>query len=506
MSRSNRLLVVDGAGGMTERLSLCFGQAGQVFELVRVKEIDEMEAALKEGGFDLMLVNAEGESDQVLSAFSKARTIIPEIPGILIFSDGDWRFAVRAVKAGAVDVQTLRDGPGLVAVIRFQIDAAEERQERARMQTAQSELAEAAEQGEMVRRMIGGIAHDFNNLLQAMLGLSELVRIEPGVTANCAKRMEELRDCIERGGGLARQLLQFARREPGKPERFDLSQFLRDSASLLRTLIRPRAEFILDTGTGPYMVEADRTQIQQVLVNLAANAADAIGDHGRLTVRSGSQGDDWVWLQVEDTGPGVPTELRDRVFEPFFTTKDPDQRKGLGLPVAEGIIAQHHGRIELLGGPGGGAVFRVLLPRIPGEDQQVAEESRRRRPSTIGGQGERVLIVEDEPAAREGLLRILGRLGYEVTAVESGEGARAIPRDPPFRLLLTDLMLPGVSGITLATELKERWPRLKVIVMSGFEDGLSEPGFEPPPGFGFLPKPVDMATLSAEIQKALGQE
>jgi len=272
---------------------------------------------------------------------------------------------------------------------------------------------------------------------------------------------------------------------------------------MLKRLVRANIAVNLELAPGSLPVDADRGQLDQVLMNLTVNASDAMPGGGTLTIRTGADAGQAVWLAVEDTGHGIPAEVRDRIFEPFFTTKGAGKGTGLGLSVVHGIVAQHGGRIEVESTVGRGTKFKVSVPRAGSGEFAAAEEAQVATSDLPLGRGERILVVEDEEIARQGLRDILASLGYVVVAVGSGEEAGALPSDPQYNLLLTDLMLPGVAGPALAAGLKERWPALKVILMSGYtEDEAVRSGVETPV-VRFLQKPFDMRTLAREVRAAL---
>ena len=358
---------------------------------------------------------------------------------------------------------------------------------------------------EAIGRLAGGVAHDFNNLLQAMLSQTQVIRSSPGDAQRVAGTVDELEQQIRRGAALSRQLLLFSRRETAKPERLDLNDVVGGATQLLRRLVRENIAFAVELADEPLPVVADRGQLDQVLMNLAVNAADAMPEGGRLAVRTGVAEGEVVWLSVEDTGHGVPAGIRDRIFEPFFTTKGAEKGSGLGLAVVHGIVTQHGGTIRVSDREGGGTAFRVELPRARAGEAAAEPSSRAEADDLPRGRSERVLVVEDEAGAREGLVDLLTMLGYEVAAVGSAEEARRLPLEPAFDVLLSDLLLPDVSGAELARGFLERWPRLKVILMSGYtEDEAVRRGV----GAGtlrFLQKPFDMRTLAREIRAAVAE-
>ncbi|MCJ7442471.1 MAG: PAS domain S-box protein [Thermoanaerobaculaceae bacterium] len=358
---------------------------------------------------------------------------------------------------------------------------------------------------EAIGRLAGGVAHDFNNLLQAMLSQTQIIHNNPDDPRRVADTVDELEQQIRRGAALSRQLLLFSRRETAKPERLDLSEVVGGATQLLRRLVRENIAFAVELADEPLPVIADRGQIDQVLMNLVVNASDAMPEGGRLVVRTGVGEGGTAWLSVEDTGQGVPEGIRDRIFEPFFTTKGADKGSGLGLAVVHGIVTQHDGTIRVSDREGGGTVFRIELPKASTGEALVQAASRVEADDLPRGRGERVLVVEDETGAREGLVDVLTMLGYEVAAVGSAEEARRLPQESAFDVLLSDLLLPDVSGAELARGLLECWPRLKVILMSGYtEDEAVRRGV----GAGtlrFLQKPFDMRTLAREIRTAIAE-
>ncbi len=363
----------------------------------------------------------------------------------------------------------------------------------------QSQLLQAQKM-EAIGRLAGGVAHDFNNLLQAMTTAVYALRLRCPDAAT-AQATAELDRYIQRGADLTRQLLLSSRRALPQMQPCDINQVVRRAEGLLRRLLPENISVHTQLAQGEVWVDGDPAQVEQVLMNLAVNARDAMAEGGRLGLRTGQVGEGEVFIDVEDSGIGIPPELRERIFEPFFTTKDQGSGTGLGLAVVHGIVTQHGGRVEVESEPGHGSRFRVVLPRRqPGwEDRPAAEEAAR---TPQRGGGERVLVVEDEDGAREGLAEILALLGYQTTAVASAEQALTLPEGPPFQALLTDLMLPGVTGGRLAKTLMVRWPGLGVILMSGYPED-ERVRHEMPSGVRFLQKPFDIDTLARALRATL---
>ncbi|HNX49915.1 MAG TPA: PAS domain S-box protein [Thermoanaerobaculaceae bacterium] len=370
---------------------------------------------------------------------------------------------------------------------------AQEARERAEAALRQTQKVEA------VGRLAGGVAHDFNNLLQAMMATVQSLRMRSSDPA-AVRSAQELEKQVKRGAALTKQLLLFSRREQPKTGPLDLNDLVREAATLLRRLLPENIRFATEFAPGEPQVEGDHGQLDQVLMNLAVNARDAMPEGGRLVVRTGLRGDAQVLVEVEDSGIGMPEDFRERIFDPFFTTKGVGQGTGLGLAVVHGIVSQHGGHVEVESAPGQGSTFRVVLPRV--SMPQLPSAATETTAQFAPGRGERILVVEDEAGAREGLAEILDMLGYLPTVVGSAEEALCLSDSPPFDVLLSDLMLPGITGGRLASSLLTRWPALRVILMSGYlEDDRVR--HELPTRVRFLQKPFDLETLGHEIRAAL---
>ncbi len=358
---------------------------------------------------------------------------------------------------------------------------------------------------EVVGNLAGGVAHDFNNLLQAMLSHAQLLTRQPDDSERVLGVVRELEQQINRGASLTRQLLLFSRRDTVKLEHLDLNDGVREATQILQRLVPANIALAIEMAPDALPVEADRGQLQQVLMNLTLNASDAMPEGGRLIIRTFAGTGDQVVLSVTDTGQGIPEAIRERIFEPFFTTKEPGRGTGLGLSVVHGIVSGHGGRIEMQSAVGTGSTFTVTLPKAPSGQIAVVPPVPRPTLEVSLGNGERILVVEDEDGAREGLRDILTSLGYRVAATGSGEDARELPAGEPFDLLLTDLMLPGVMGPQVARELRERWPALKVILMSGYTEDEAVRRGVTAGNVRFLQKPFDMEALSREVRAALDE-
>jgi PAS domain S-box-containing protein len=419
--------------------------------------------------------------------------------------EGPFLSADAGVREVIIRKATYRQEDGSVGgVVGVIVDITERKKAEEERRRLEAQLQQAQKM-EAIGSLAGGVAHDFNNLLQAMLSSAELARAVPGDGERVASAMAELEQHIRRGAALARQLLLFSRREAARPEWLDLNEVVEGARRFLGRLVRDDITFTVELAAQQLPVIADRGKLDQVLMNLVVNACDAMPDGGRLTIRTGPAEAGRVWLSVEDTGTGISQEIRDRIFEPFFTTKM-DKGSGLGLSVVHGIVSQHGGAIQVGGREGGGSVFRIELPAAKPEERRAAALPPAAGEEIPQGGGERVLVVEDEEGAREGLVDLLTMLGYRATGVASAEDAGRLPNDPPFDLLLSDILLPGASGADLARGLQARWRRLRVILMSGYTEDEAVRRGVVGGWVRFLQKPFDTKTLAQEVRRALLDE
>jgi PAS domain S-box-containing protein len=354
-----------------------------------------------------------------------------------------------------------------------------------------------SQQLEAVGRLAGGVAHDFNNLLQAVISGIESLRKRGAGASNDV--LATLEGQVGRGAALTRQLLLIARQEVFRPEALDLNYVASEAVAFLRRVVRENIHLRLELAPEVLPVEGDRGHLQQALVNLVVHLAQGLPGGGELVIATGGPGGGDVWVEVRDCSPAPATSLASR-FEPFLSIRPGDPGAGLDLAVVQGIIAEHQGRVEPARGER--SSLRVTLPRRAAGAAPL-QEVRAVTGEIPPGRGERVLLVEDEEAARAGLAEMLGMLGYRVEAYRSAEEALAGSGEP-FELLLTDFMLPGMSGGELASRLTQQWPQLRVVVMSGYaaEEAMHRNGALG--ALRFLQKPFGMEALAQELHAALG--
>ena len=369
---------------------------------------------------------------------------------------------------------------------------------------------------EAVGLLAGGVAHDFNNLLTAIIGHSEIMLLELRPGAPLSENVREIVKAAERGNSLTRQLLAFGRRQILQPWVVNLNSTMADMNKMLQRLIGEDIELatVLDPDLG--LVRVDPGQIEQIIMNLALNARDAMPKGGKLTLETANVFLDehyaqthlevkpglYVMLAVSDNGMGMDSETQARIFEPFFTTKGKGKGTGLGLATVYGIVKQSGGHIWLYSEIGKGTTFKIYLPRA----EEVSEPSLRTAPVISSLQGEEaILVVEDDESLRGVIANLLERYGYTMLEAANGEEALAAGanREEPIHLLLTDVVMPRMSGRELAEGLAQLHPETKVLYMSGYTDNAIVHHGVLDSGLHFIQKPFKLLTLLQKVREVL---
>jgi signal transduction histidine kinase len=472
-----------GAAGVVAILQTSLTEA-----LVPVKRLRAILLAVFAGSFLLCVIGS------VVVARTMTEPVRALVRGVGAVASGDYTHRVPvgstdelAQLAGAVNHMT--------ATIAEREEALRQSEERLRQ----------AQKMEAVGRLAGGVAHDFNNLLTVMLGRIDILLEDMKEDDPLRQEVRFIEGAAERAGALTGQLLAFGRKQVLQRRLVDINQVVRNFEAMLQRLIGEQVSLAtrLDDGLGT--IRADPGQLEQILINLAINARDAVPAGGTIIIetRSGAlPGSDTpcVVMMVRDAGTGMTPEVRARVFEPFFTTKEVGKGTGLGLTTVYGIVKQHDGEVELDTAPGVGTEVRVFLPCAggPSEVPDVGTST------TAPGSGT-VMIVEDEPQVRALASRILRKEGYAVLEAADGEEALRLAKGPAhIDLLLTDVVMPGMSGSELAGRLRELRADIKIIYMSGYtHDMIDRHGvFEP--GIAFLQKPFNARVLARAVHEALG--
>ncbi len=394
---------------------------------------------------------------------------------------------------------------GILAVCR---DITEHRQLEAQLVQAQKM--------EAVGRLAGGVAHDFNNLMTIITGYSELALKTLDEDAPLRKDIEAMKKAGERAAGLTRQLLAFSRRQILQPKPLDLNVVVAGMGKMLGRLIGEDIGLVTILEASPDRVEADPGQLEQIIMNLAINARDAMPEGGKLTIEThNSELDDdyvrgklevepgtYVVLAISDTGSGMDEETRSRIFEPFFTTKEEGKGTGLGLSTVFGIVKQHKGHVTVYSEPGRGTTFKIYLPRV---EVLVKEEAAKAAPTESLRGTETILLVEDEDVVRMVVSKMLQMSGYTVLEAHEGEEALLVGRkhEGPIHLMLTDVVMPGMGGRELAERIAELHPAMKVIYMSGYTDNAIVHRGVLEPGTPFIEKPFTPDGLARKVREVL---
>jgi len=378
------------------------------------------------------------------------------------------------------------------------------------------EQLQQAQKMEAVGRLAGGVAHDFNNLLTVIKGYSELILDRLAADDKLARLVGEVKKAGDRGMAITGQLLALGRKAVVEPVVLDLNTVVAEAETMLRRLIQENIELTSHLSPGLWRVKADRTQIEQILLNLSVNARDAMPREGTLTIETQNvdltanvhetaaavRPGEYVRLSVTDTGFGMDEATKARVFEPFFTTKEVGKGTGMGLAVVYGIVQQFGGYIQVESQPGKGSTFSILLPRC--REEEVAVPVPPEPPSVSRGH-ETVLLVEDDDAVRALAAEILTQQGYTVLEAKNGPEALRLCQghSGPLDLLATDVVMPRMSGLRLADRLRAVRPQVKVLFISGYPDeALGEHGVQAS-DIVLLQKPFAPATLSRKVREVL---
>jgi len=369
------------------------------------------------------------------------------------------------------------------------------RQKRLEEQLLQSQKMDALGQ------FAGGIAHDFNNLLTAISGYAELASGSALADAALVRCLDGIRTASTEAANLTSQLLSFSRQTMIERRLVDLNDVARAAAALLDRLVREDIVVRLELAEPLPPVSADLAQLKQVVLNLALNASDAMADGGTLTIQTATVAESVV-LRVHDTGCGMDDVTKSRAFEPFYTTKAEGEGTGLGLAVAYGVVDSLGGTLSIHSTPGEGTTVEAVLPAAGGEAPLAAADSPVAASDAQGG--ERVLVVEDREILRDLARDVLAAAGFEVSTASGGDAALAIVDGaPPFDLLLTDVVMPEMSGAKLASIMRSRFAGLPVLYMSGYTDDVLDASALSEPATAFLSKPFANAELVAKVRELL---
>jgi two-component system cell cycle sensor histidine kinase/response regulator CckA len=515
-----RVLLVEDSPDDVELISRELTRHGFQTESRAVESRDDFLDALTTQTFDVIL------SDHSMKAFSSTEALRllhelgKDIPFIIVSGTIGEDAAVDAMRAGAHDYvlkQNLRRlGPAVERELREAANRKVQRSTQAALQSSEQRLHHA-QRMESVGRLAAGIAHDFNNLLTVILGFSEFLieRLPPGESAH--RDASEIRTAAQRATGLTKQLLAFSRQQVLERRVVDLVAAVNEMQPMIRRLIGEdlRCEFQL--ATSPQLVLIDPGQFEQVLMNLVINARDAMpaGGHLRVAISReriepahaseiGVAPGDFVMLSVTDNGAGIDAETLEYIFEPFFTTKPSGEGTGLGLSTVFGIVRQSGGVIEVESAVRQGTTFRVYFPVSAAA---AADVERERHPTPAGAEASTILLAEDEQGVRALLEMALTRAGHRVITTQSGPEAVAVGQRSkvPIDLLITDVVMPGLSGPEVASALKGYHPGMRTLFLSGYASHVALPeNITAEPG-AFLQKPFTIDALMAKVRERLAR-
>ena len=458
---------------------------------------------------DLVVEEDKAAVNEGLAACRSGKASVPAV---------EVHLARNSERVGLLYISRVDVDGGANSTIAYIIDATE--QKSLELQFAQSQKMQA------IGQLAGGVAHDFNNLLTAIIGFCDLLLARHQAGDPSFADVMQIKQNANRAANLTRQLLAFSRRQTLRPKVLSLTDALAELQNLLSRLLTEKVELKIVHGRDLGLVKVDQNQLEQVIMNLAVNARDAMPDGGKLTIRTANVSEEdsraldhalmppaeYLLIEVTDTGSGIPKENLGKIFEPFYTTKDPSKGTGLGLSTVYGIIKQTGGFIFPYSTVGKGTAFRIYLPRYFETAAEAKAEAEAKAAEAapdaadLTGKGT-ILLVEDEDAVRTFAARALGTRGYDVLQAESGEAALALveEHDGPIDLIVSDVVMPNMDGPTLIRELAGKLPGVKIIFVSGYAEDAFAKSLDPDQEFHFLPKPFSLKQLASAVKDVMGK-
>jgi two-component system cell cycle sensor histidine kinase/response regulator CckA len=483
---------------------------GYRFELTHVERIAEATKKLTDHRYDVILLDLTLPDAVGNESFLVLRARAPDIPIVVLTDLSEETFAIQAVQQGAQDyiIKGYADERTLVRSIRYSMERAKA---LSALRDSKDQLLQAQKM-EAIGRLAGGIAHDFNNLLTSILGFSHMILDEAREHPSIESDIKEVIKAADRAAKLTGQLLAFSRKQVVQPKSIDLNHIVVEMDHFLRRALGEDIELVTLLGENIGLIEADSAQIEQVIMNLAVNARDAMPKGGRLfieTRRAAFKADDrkphaalkagrYVVLNVRDTGCGIPADVMEHMFEAFYTTKRTGT--GLGLSMVKGIIDQSHGVIQVESEPNNGASFTVYFPQSTAWTEEIKPQTMINVPRGT----ETILVVDDESIVRNLVSRILKSLGYTILVAGSGSEALAIweQKKNPIHLVLTDVVMPHMSGRDLIDRLQTMGNGFKVLYTSGFtQDAIAQHGVTG--NHRLLLKPYTRESLARMVREVL---
>jgi signal transduction histidine kinase len=486
------------------------------FQLEWVDRLGSGLTRLAQGKVDLVLLDLSLPDSHGLETLEKIQAQAPDVPIVVLTGLDDETIANQAVQRGAQDYLVkgrLVDSYLLSRAVRY---AVERKQAERALRESEARLRQSQKM-EGIGQLAGGIAHDFNNLLTVINSYSDMLLGDIGFDNPFLRNgLDQIKEAGHRAASLTRQLLAFSRQQILEPKVLDLNESVSTMAKLLRRLIGEDIALVLCLHPALGRVKVDPGQVEQIIMNLAVNARDAMPGSGQLTIETTNveldrvdahehpsvEPGSYVMLAVSDTGCGMDADTQTRIFEPFFTTKEPGKGTGLGLATVYGIVKQSGGNIWVYSEPGKGTSFKIYLPLVE-ENAELPKPDSAPDEALCGP--ETILLVEDEEMVRALAQAILERYGYTVLVAKHVNDALRIAQEGPkaIHLLLTDTIMPGMNGPELAAHVLAIRPEMKVLYMSGYTDKVFTSTAAWKPGTAFLQKPFTPKTLGHKVREIL---
>jgi signal transduction histidine kinase len=514
MSEPIRVLYVDDSKFDRQLVVDSLEKEHGVFRVTQAESRQLFEERLAQDKYDLVLSDFNILGIEGLQVIGAVRAKNLDVPVVIVTGTGSEEVAVEALKRGAADyvLKTPRHIQRLPATIHTVLEVQHLRAEHKRLedQLRQSQKMEA------VGRLAGGVAHDFNNLLTIVLGYTDILLGSIRDQDPSRQLLAEIKKAGERCASLTRQLLAFSRKQVLLPRVLNLNAVISALEKMLNSLLGEHIVLAVTLDPDLRAVKTDPSQIEQVILNLAVNARDAMPRGGRLLIETANvtlgaayarmhsevAPGSYVLMSVSDTGCGMDESIRARVFEPFFTTKEPGKGTGLGLATVYGVIKQSGGHIEVSSAIGKGTTFKIYLPQTGQSAESISTGEPLRTP--IEG-SESILLVEDEDALRSLVRESLRKNGYRVLEARNGGEALLIceQHNGPIHLMVSDVVMPYMSGRQLADRLVRLRPAMKTLLMSGYTDEAIAPPKDAGGADGFLQKPFTMDVLLRRVRALL---
>ncbi len=498
-------------------------RSGYASNFVRIDTPEAMRAALGEKDWDVVISDYAMPRFNAFDALKILKESGLDIPFIIVSGTIGEDLAVAAMRAGAHDYVMKDKLARLGPAVQRELQEAEVRRARRLAEAEKEKMQEQLHQAqkmEAIGILAAGVAHDFNNLLTTVQGFTDLAMTKIDESHPSHEDLQQVLLAAMRASDLTRQLLIFSSKQPMELNRLNINRIIRNLLKMLNRLIGE--DIVIETELEPdiWTIRADAGKIEQVIMNLAVNARDAMPDGGKLIIKTANmnldeeyckmvpdaQPGNSICLSVTDTGVGIAEEYKPFIFDPFFTTKEEGKGTGLGLSVVFGIIKQHDGCISFYSEKGQGTTFKVYIPAIQQEAEDLVEEAIPLE--ELQGDGKRILLVEDDKAVREFTAQALNANGYFVTEAEDMQQALEIFEQEAgqFELILSDVVLPDRNGLELVTRILAIDPNVHVLLTSGYTDHKSRWNIISERDYNFLAKPYTLPNLLRAAKEAIEKD